>query len=75
AATAALTRKLGQDDATARQRLQDAMTKAQEIAMSYPRLRTRLDAPAANDYAAAPEKTFESGLHALLDGLERQRAG
>lgn len=75
AATAALTRKLGRDDTTTRHQLQDAMTKAHQIGMGYPRLRARLETPAAGDYAAAPDMTFEFGLHALLDGLERQRAG
>lgn len=50
------------------------MTKAQEIAMHYPRLRVRLDTRAAADYAAAPDKTFEFGLQALLDGLEQELA-
>ncbi|AWS47452.1 TetR/AcrR family transcriptional regulator [Streptosporangium sp. 'caverna'] len=72
AATASLTRKLTAGGATAEKHLQDAMSQAQEIAMRYPRLRTRLQTPAATDYAAAPDQTFEFGLQALLDGLERQ---
>ncbi|GLX00534.1 TetR/AcrR family transcriptional regulator C-terminal domain-containing protein [Microtetraspora sp. NBRC 16547] len=74
AATASLTRRLNQDGATAEKQLQDAMAKAQAIAMHYPRLRARLETPAATDYAASPDKTFELGLQALLDGLERQLA-
>ena len=73
AATAALTRKLGRDGTTAQHQLHDAMTKAQEIAMGYPWLRARLHTPAAREYAAAPDQTFEFGLHAILDGLEQQR--
>ncbi|WP_406079511.1 TetR/AcrR family transcriptional regulator C-terminal domain-containing protein [Micromonospora sp. NBC_00858] len=72
AATASLTRKLTRDDTTAEEQFQDAMGKAKEIAIRYPRLRTRLETPAATDYAAAPDDAFEFGLQALLDGLERQ---
>jgi hypothetical protein len=50
------------------------MTEARLIAMHYPHLRARLETPAATDYAASPDKTFELGLQALLDGLERQTA-
>jgi AcrR family transcriptional regulator len=74
AATASLTRKLTRDDTTAEEQFQDAMAKAQEIAMRYPRLRARLETPAAADYAAAPDDAFEFGLQALLDGLEQQVA-
>ncbi|MFI6688565.1 TetR/AcrR family transcriptional regulator C-terminal domain-containing protein [Streptomyces sp. NPDC050485] len=74
AATASLTRKLVQADepATAEQRLQDVMAKAHDVAKNYPRLRARLETPAATGYATAPESTFEFGLQSLLDGLERQ---
>lgn len=74
AATASLTRKLTRDDTTAEEQFQDAMAKAQEIAMRYPRLRARLETPAAADYAAGPDNAFEFGLHALLDGLVQQIA-
>ena len=47
---------------------QEAMEKAREIAIAYPRLRTRLDTNAAG-YADAPDQTFEFGLRAILDGL------
>lgn len=72
AATAALTRRLAGASATARQQFEEAMAKSQEIAKNYPRLRARLESPAASDYSAAPDNTFETGLHALLDGLEHQ---
>ncbi|MFE9205604.1 TetR/AcrR family transcriptional regulator C-terminal domain-containing protein [Micromonospora sp. NPDC007230] len=75
AATASLTRKLAWDDTTAEEQFQDAMAKAQEIAMRYPHLRARLETPAAANYAASPDKSFEFGLQALLDGLEQQIAG
>ncbi|WP_406037540.1 TetR/AcrR family transcriptional regulator C-terminal domain-containing protein [Micromonospora sp. NBC_00898] len=74
AATASLTRKLSRDDTTAEEQFQDAMAKAHEIAMRYPRLRARLETPAAASYAAAPDKAFEFGLQVLLDGLEQQIA-
>jgi hypothetical protein len=47
------------------------MAGAREVAAQFPRLRDRLDTPAA-DYGAAPEHSFEFGLHAILDGLEAQ---
>lgn len=74
AATASLTRRLTRNGATAEQQFHDAMTKAQQIAMAYPRLRARLQTPAAADYNAAPDKTFEFGLQTLLDGLQQQIA-
>ncbi|AKZ60355.1 putative transcriptional regulator [Streptomyces ambofaciens ATCC 23877] len=74
AATASLTRKLNDGHSTAEERFQNALTKAQEIAMRYPRLRARLETQAATDYAAAPDRTFEFGLRALLDGLEQELA-
>lgn len=47
------------------------MAKARETATHFPRLRARLDTPAA-EYGAAPEDTFDFGLGAILDGLEAQ---
>ncbi|MEV4671504.1 MULTISPECIES: TetR/AcrR family transcriptional regulator C-terminal domain-containing protein [Actinomadura] len=75
AATASLTRKLDQDGGTAHEQLHDAMAKAHQIAMHYPRLRARLETSAAADYAASPDQTFEFGLHALLDGLRGRLGG
>ena len=49
------------------------MAKSNEIAAQFPRLRTRLISE-ADDYAAAPDGTFEFGLNALLDGLEARLA-
>ncbi|MGQ5264468.1 TetR/AcrR family transcriptional regulator C-terminal domain-containing protein [Micromonospora sp. ZYX-F-536] len=74
AATASLTRKLTRDDTTADEQFQEAMARAKEIAMDYPHLRARLETPAAADYAAAPDNSFEFGLQALLDGLEQRIA-
>lgn len=74
AATVSLTRKLNRNGATAEKQLQEAMAEARSIAMHYPRLRARLETPAATEYFAAPGKSFEFGLQALLDGLERRLA-
>jgi AcrR family transcriptional regulator len=71
AAAASLTRKLSRDGGNADELMRDAMTKATEIATQFPRLRARLDT-AAVDYGAAPDNTFEFGLHAILDGLQTQ---
>jgi AcrR family transcriptional regulator len=71
AAAGALTRKLGRDGGDAGERMRDSMAKASEIAARYPRLRDRLGSPSA-EYGAAPEKSFEFGLAAILDGLEAQ---
>ncbi|QFZ17330.1 TetR/AcrR family transcriptional regulator [Saccharothrix syringae] len=68
AATASLTRRFDEDQ----ERFHDALDKAREVAAHYPRLRARLGTPAATGYAASPDESFELGLQALLDGLERR---
>ncbi len=68
ASAATLTRKLCRDG-NAEELMREHLAKASEIAAKFPRLRSRLDAPAA-EYGAAPEGSFEFGLHAVLDGLE-----
>ncbi len=71
AAQVSLTRRLsknGKDDAE--QQLADTMARAAEFAQPYPRLRERLGTPAATDYSAAPDHTFEFGLRAILDGFQ-----
>jgi hypothetical protein len=50
-------------------RLRASMAKASAIAAQFPRLRARLESPAAR-YAASPPNAFELGLEAILDGLE-----
>jgi AcrR family transcriptional regulator len=72
-AMVSLTRRLSRNGKNAQKALQDTMTKATDVALQFPRLRERLDGPAATEYAAAPEQTFELGLHALLRGLEAER--
>ncbi|MFC1439663.1 TetR/AcrR family transcriptional regulator C-terminal domain-containing protein [Streptacidiphilus sp. N1-10] len=74
AATAALTRKLDRDGGDGEQVLSDSMDRAAEVARQFPRLRVRLDRATAADYGAAPEHTFEFGLHAVLDGLAARLA-
>jgi AcrR family transcriptional regulator len=71
AAAASLTRKLSRDGGNADELMRDAMTKATDIATQFPRLRARLNT-ATVDYGAAPDNTFEFGLHAILDGLQTQ---
>ncbi|MCO6010185.1 TetR/AcrR family transcriptional regulator [Actinoallomurus purpureus] len=73
-AMVSLTRRLSRNGKNAEEAIADTMTKATEVAMRFPRLRARLDAPIATEYAGAPEQTFEYGLRVLLDGLEAERA-
>ncbi|MFI8520906.1 TetR/AcrR family transcriptional regulator C-terminal domain-containing protein [Streptomyces sp. NPDC085481] len=54
--------------------LADTMAAATEVAMYFPRLSERLDGSAAAKYTAAPDRTFEFGLAAILDGFEAQLA-
>ncbi|MEU4539420.1 TetR/AcrR family transcriptional regulator [Streptosporangium sp. NPDC023825] len=74
-AAASLARRLSRDGADAEALIQDTMAKATEVAMGFPRLRTRLETPTATDYTAAPDRTFEFGLQVLLDGLEGRLSG
>ncbi len=71
AAATSLTKKLSRAGGDAEARIRDTMANAREIATQFPRLRARLQTAAAN-YAAAPDNSFEFGLHAILDGLEAQ---
>jgi AcrR family transcriptional regulator len=70
-ATASLTRRLRREGGDPEELIQQTMAKAGEVAMEFPRLRTRLETPAA-EYGAAPDSTFELGLEALLGGLEER---
>ncbi|MFI6565761.1 TetR/AcrR family transcriptional regulator [Streptomyces sp. NPDC050534] len=74
AATASLTRKLRREGSSAEQALGNAQAEAREIAAQFPRLRARLDTHSA-DYGAAPDHTFETGLQAMLDGLQALQPG
>jgi AcrR family transcriptional regulator len=70
-AAASITRKLNRHGGDAEALMRDHMSKAGQIATQFPRLRARLETTAA-DYGAAPEKSFEFGLQAILDGLQSQ---
>jgi AcrR family transcriptional regulator len=74
AATISLTRRLRRDGGDPEEALRSAMTQAAEIAREFPRLSVRLDQTAAVEYAGAPDKSFEFGLAALLDGLQARLA-
>jgi AcrR family transcriptional regulator len=69
-ATVSLKRRLGRDGGDAEELIRDAVAKASEVAMQFPRLRAHLEEAANVDYAAAPDKSFEVGLQTILDGLE-----
>ncbi|MFF3018310.1 TetR/AcrR family transcriptional regulator C-terminal domain-containing protein [Streptomyces sp. NPDC057939] len=71
-AEASLIRRLGRDGGDPEELIRETVTKATEVARQFPRLRTRVDGPAATEYAAAPERTFEFGLRILLGGLEAE---
>ena len=74
AAEVSLKRRLSKNGADAEQLMTDAMTRATETAQQYPRLRERLGTPAASQYVAAPDNTFEFGLQSILDGFETRLA-
>ncbi|GGJ84044.1 TetR family transcriptional regulator [Streptomyces camponoticapitis] len=74
ASQVSLTRRLRKNDGDAERQLADTLARSAEIAMRFPLLRERLDTPAAADYAAAPDNSFEFGLQAILDGFEARLA-
>jgi len=74
-ATAALTRRLGRAGGDPEKELREVMAKASEIAMQFPRLRARVEQGPDVEYGDAPEKSFEFGLQAVLDGLDARLAG
>ncbi|AOR34816.1 TetR family transcriptional regulator [Streptomyces fodineus] len=69
AATASLSRKLRLAGQDAEGMLSETLAGAAQAAEPFPRLRARLDTPAATGYAEAPDGTYAAGLRALLDGL------
>jgi len=73
AATVALNRRLALGGEDAVRSFTDAQEKSLAIARTFPRLRERVDSPAAS-YAGTPEESFEFGLTALLDGFEARLA-
>jgi hypothetical protein len=70
-AMASLTKRLNRKGADADRVFRDATAEATEIAMRFPRLRSRLGSP-QTDYTAAPERSFDVGLQAMLDGFEQK---
>ncbi len=68
AAPVSLRRKLAQTHRDPEQAMRDRLEQAHQVARSFPRLKARLETPAA-DYASGPEDSFEFGLTAILDGL------
>jgi len=70
AAQVSLNRRLSKNGTDAEQLMADAMTRATETAIQFPRLRERLGTTAATEYAEAPDNTFAFGLQSLLDGFE-----
>jgi len=73
AAAASLTRKLDRGGSDASELIREHIARVKEIAVQFPRLRTRVVTGAA-DYGATPENSFETGLQAILDGLETKLA-
>ncbi|MEV6192115.1 TetR/AcrR family transcriptional regulator C-terminal domain-containing protein [Streptomyces sp. NPDC051920] len=70
AAQVSLNRRLNKSGEDAEELMADAMSRATETARQFPHLRRRLDTSAAAEYAGAPDRSFEFGLRALLDGFE-----
>jgi AcrR family transcriptional regulator len=75
AAQVSLNRRLSKNGADAEELMADAMARATETAMQFPRLRERLGTTAATEYAEAPDNTFAFGLQSLLDGFEARLTG
>jgi AcrR family transcriptional regulator len=70
AASVSLSRRLARGGASAEEQLNEVMAKASEVGMQFPRLRERIERTSDIEYAGAPEKSFEFGLEAILDGFE-----
>ncbi|MEV0044834.1 TetR/AcrR family transcriptional regulator C-terminal domain-containing protein [Nocardia rhamnosiphila] len=71
AANVSIGRRLarGGDDPEAR--LRETTAAATEIAGKFPRLRGRIEAASGTGYNAGPDNSFQFGLAALLDGLQK----
>lgn len=74
AAQVAWRTRLRRDGGNEEERMRDAIAKVTDIAMRFPRLRTRIEAWRDAFPAAPPGQSFESGLQTILDGLEAQLA-
>jgi AcrR family transcriptional regulator len=73
AAMVALNRRLALGGEDAVRSFTEAQENSVAIARTFPRLRERIDSPAAS-YAGTPEESFEFGLTAMLDGFEARLA-
>jgi len=73
-ATVRVKRQLSRAGGNVEERMQATIRRASEIARRFPRLRARIEAGQAAEYAAAPDKSFEFGLQAIFDGLEARLA-
>jgi AcrR family transcriptional regulator len=72
AASASLRMQVGRQGGDVDKRLREIVGQHMEVAKQFPRLRARFESVDSSDYYAAPEKSFEMGLEAIFDGLERQ---
>jgi AcrR family transcriptional regulator len=73
AATASFMRKLSRADGDTGELVRAYRAEVTVIAKEFPRLRARIESPAA-EYGTAPDDSFAFGLQALLDGLENNAA-
>jgi AcrR family transcriptional regulator len=71
-AAVSLRRRLRRDGRDPEELIRETMEQQREVAMQFPRLRERAQLVDDSDYFSAPEKSFEFGLEAIFDGLERQ---
>lgn len=68
AAHVSLTRRLTRAGKDPEAAMAETMRRAREVAEGFPRLRARIDS-AATGYTDAPDRSFEFGLQAILDGF------
>jgi AcrR family transcriptional regulator len=73
-ATASLQRRLSRAGGDAQEQITDALAKATDIAMRFPRLRAHMEQAPRIEYAEAPDKSFEFGLETIFDGFEARLA-
>lgn len=71
AANVSIGRRLAHGGGDPEARLRETTTAATEVARKSPRLRDRIESAPGTGYNAAPDSSFEFGLVALLDGLQR----
>jgi len=67
-----LRRRLQREGRDPEELIRETMEQQREVAMQFPRLRKRAPFVDDSDYFSAPEKSFEFGLEAIFDGLDRQ---